>query len=325
MISTRYVFMLVMLVLVGSMHDKFINYESETTDESHYELVKKYLLNNSSLARSKLPILWIHVPAEINSRWWQSFYSRNTKCLNQPYQHITIKRIVDKCGGNFNVCLIDDDTFTKILPGWTTDMSKLASPVKEKIRELAIAKVLHAYGGVLMPSTFVCFDDFINIYDDGCSNESMFVGEFINRTLSSASHEVYPNTRLMGCKKKCSVMGDYINHLEHNTSTDYTNQSVFKGDNSNWCNEQISKNRIKLIKAEALGALDTNNKIVNIDRLMGDDYIDLHSNAIGLYIPQEEILSRTTYQWFARLNAEQVMNSNTYIGKLLLTNSQCNE
>ena len=78
MISTKYVFMLVMLVLVGSMHDKILGYERITTDENHFALVKKYLLNDSSLARSNLPILWIHVEGEINARWWESFYSRNT-------------------------------------------------------------------------------------------------------------------------------------------------------------------------------------------------------------------------------------------------------
>ena len=52
----------------------------------------------------------------MNARWWKSFGSRNTKCLNQPYQYLTIKSIVDKCGEHFNICLIDDKSFEKLIP-----------------------------------------------------------------------------------------------------------------------------------------------------------------------------------------------------------------
>ena len=323
MISTKYVFMLVMLVLVGSMHDKILGYERITTDEKHYELVKKYLLNDSSLAKSNLPILWIHVETEINARWWESFYSRNTKRLNQPYQHLTIKRIVDKCGGSFNVCLIDDDTFSKIIPGWTTDMSKLASPIKEKIREMAIARILHSYGGVLMPSTFICFEDFYDAYIEGTAGHKMFIGEFVNRSISSTNYEVYPNTRLMGCLKNCSQMEKYINYLERNISSDYTNESVFSGAYADWCKTEVENNNIRLIRAEILGALDTSNKLITIDRLLKNTYINISPDAIGLYIPESDILSRTAYNWFARMNAEQVLASDTFVGKLLLTNCGC--
>ena len=41
----KYVFMLVLLVLVGSMHDKFIDYDTNNEQKVHYEMVKKYLLN----------------------------------------------------------------------------------------------------------------------------------------------------------------------------------------------------------------------------------------------------------------------------------------
>jgi len=310
-----------MLLLVGSMKNKLFNYDKKTTDEEHYEIVKKYLLNNSSLARSKLPIIWIHVPNDINARLWDNFYSRNTDHSNQPYTTIIIKNIVDKCGQHFNICLIDDNTFTKIIPGWTTDMTKLASPVKEKMRELAIAQILHLYGGVLMPSTFICFKDFNEVYQQYCDNNKMFVGELLNRTKSSDTYNVYPNTKIMGCIKKCEKMREYINYLENNISTDYTSQSVFNGDNANWITTEVEKGHINIIRAEMLGVIDANNKLVTIDRLLNNTFISLSKNAIGVYVSEEEILNRTCYQWFARMNAPQVLNSNTFLGKILLTNS----
>ena len=44
------------------------------------------------------------------------FGSRLTEDLNRPYLYLCMKSMIDKCGGDFNICLVDDDTFGKILP-----------------------------------------------------------------------------------------------------------------------------------------------------------------------------------------------------------------
>lgn len=321
MITMKYVFMLVMLVLVGSMHDKFIDYDTQNEKKDHYQMVKQYLLNESSLARSSAPIIWIHVDPEINARWWASFGSRNTRCLNQPYQLLCIKSIVDKCGGHFNVCLIDDDSFAKIIPGWSVDMRRIARPISGKIRELALARILHYYGGMLVPSSFICFKDLSGIYKAGVYDNKMFVGEFIDKNITASSHKVFPNTRMMGCKANCEVMKEYSGYLAQVASTDFTDESVFLGNTSRWCKTEIGKDKIKLIKAEMLGAIDTDRQLVTIERLLGDSYIDLSPDAAGIYLPAKEILTRTAFRWFGRMNAKQVLESDTVAGKLLLVNS----
>ena len=48
------------------------------------------------------------------------------------------------------------------------------------------------------------------------------------------------------------------------------------------------------------------------------DDVELDSTAVGLYIPADEILRRTAFQWFARLSAKQALDSDTMIGKYLL-------
>lgn len=320
--NMKYVFMLVMLILVGSMHDKFINYESINEENRHYELVRKYLLHDSSLARSKLPLIWIHVDKEINARWWESFGSRNTTCVNQPYQLLTIKNIVDKCGGSFNVCLIDDDTFNNIIPGWSIDMSRISAPIKDKMRELALAKLLYHYGGFLVPSSFICFRDLIGIYEAGVDNNTMFVGEFIDRNITADNYNVYPNTRMMGCKSNCEMMRKYIDYIQHLVSTDFTDASNFLGTKDKWCRLEADKDNIKIIKAERLGAIDTDKEVINLDRLIGNTYIHISPKAVGIYIPHKEMLERTAYGWFVRMSAKQVIQSNTIIGKLIAIHSQ---
>ena len=49
------------MFVVAVAYEKFKIHNEETADERNYKLVKKYLLTESSLAKSKLPILWIYM------------------------------------------------------------------------------------------------------------------------------------------------------------------------------------------------------------------------------------------------------------------------
>ena len=49
--------------------------------------------------------------------------------------------------------------------------------------------------------------------------------------------------------------------------------------------------------------------------------MDLNPSTYGILIPANEILSRNKFEWFSRLNAKQVVNSNTIIGNYLLLSS----
>ena len=77
-----------------------------------------------------------------------------------------IKSIINKCGSDFNICLIDDSTFSKLIPGWTTDFSTLADPIKSNIRNLALARLLYNYGGFLIPSSFICLRNMFSLYEN---------------------------------------------------------------------------------------------------------------------------------------------------------------
>jgi len=310
---------LIVLLAVGVLYEKYKGYIDDDDDLKNYELVKKYLLNDSSLAQSKRPIIWIHLNYDQNSRNWLSFGSRNSDELNQPYLHLTIKSIIDKCGNDFNICLIDDDTFKNILPGWNIDLHMVADPVRSKLRQLALARTLHAFGGMLVPASFICFNNLKQVYNSGCRGNKMFVGELIDRNSTSANYNFYPSTSLMGCEKDNKVMAEYIQFLENVNSCDYTDEGNFVGCYSRWCNDKINVNEINLIKADILGVKDRTNKPVTIERLIGNSFIDLCANVVGVYVPHDEILKRNLYQWFARLSSKQVLEADTNISKYLLT------
>jgi hypothetical protein len=79
-----------------------------------------------------------------------------------------------------------------------------------------------------------------------------------------------------------------------------------------------SNYRVSIIPAEELGAKTMNNKPVLIEELLGDVDIRLSPTSAGIYVPDQEILKRTKYQWFARLSPAQVLESNTLVGKYIL-------
>ena len=318
----KYIFPLVITILLSLVYNKYKSSADENETMNNYQIVKQYLLSDSSLAQSSKPIIWVHIVYEKNGRWWPSFASRTTEDLNQPYQYLTLKSIIDKCGEDFNVCLIDDDTFQNIIPGWNVDLSIVADPIKSKIRQLALARVLYYYGGFTLPSSFICFQNLMPLYEKLTRDGKMFVGEMIPRNDTSDKVNFFPDTKIMGCQKNCETMNSFISYLEVVVSSDFTEESNFIGSYSRWCQEKINRGEINMIPAQLIGASDSEGKQVTVDCLMSNTFLNLADKVQGLYIPADEILKRTAYQWFARQSAKQALNSNTVIGKYLLINRE---
>ena len=319
----KYVFILLLLFVLGSIFESYKRSEAKREKIDQYELIKKYLLNDSTLARSDKPIMWVHVTFDTNARRWSSFYSRNTKCFNQPYQYLTIKSIVDHCGDSFNVCLIDDKTFNKVIPGWSTKIANLPNPLRPHLRELAMAKLLYYYGGITVPSSFICMRNLNSLYNMGLSSTSMFCGELVSSSDVASYTDFFPSNKLMGCNKESELMEKYINYLERIISSDYTNEMEFTGETDKWLYEGVRSKEIMLLDAKYFGVKQKGGQMVLLDDLLDDDDdFSIPDCAYGLYIPQDKLLLRTNLQWFVRLSPEQILNSNTVIGKYLLLSNK---
>ena len=315
----KYIFIFLLLFVFGFIFEKYKQSEAKQEKLDQYELIKKYLLNDSTLARSDKPILWIHVTFETNARWWSSFGSRNSQCFNQPYQYLTIKSIVDKCGDSFNICLIDDKSFNKIIPGWSTKVANLPNPLRPHLRELAMSKLLYYYGGMTIPSSFICLKNLKPLYNKGLSSATMFCGELLSDSNVATYKEFFPNNKIMGCKKDCELMDKYVNFLERTISSDYTNELEFTGETDKWLYAQARQKLIMPLDAKYFGCKTDNNEPVLLDNLLSDDDdFSISKSAYGIYIPAEKLLLRTNLQWFARLDPEQVLRSDTVIARYLL-------
>ena len=296
------------------------NFEEKNDEE---ELIRKYLLNDSPLYGFNKPKMWIHTKYEINARTWKNFYSRNSTDLNQPYIHLTIKTIINHCGDDFNICLIDDDSFSKLIPRWDANISTMAEPKKSQMREFGLAQLLYIYGGIVVPNTFLCSKNLIDLYNEALGNDTPFVFENINRTVDIKNMKTKmlfsPDSSFMGSPKRNETIKVYCDFLRSkNSNNHFSSEGDFKGETALWLTNAVKNGKMTLIGGELIGVKTAKSrKPILLDDLMEDDYLDIDRNMYGIYIPGDEILSRTKYQWFAVLSANEIFKSNMILSKYL--------
>ena len=310
-----YICLIIILMAVGFVYRRYVD-KYETDDElKEYNLIKKYLLNESSITRSKKPIIWIHIPYEYNAREWQSFGSRGTTNLNLPYQNLTIRSIIDH-NPNFHICLIDDSSFNNLIPGWTIDINKVGEPQKQHIRKLCLLKLLYIYGGMIVPSSFLCLKNLDVFYDIGIKNDKPFVVENkCNVYTGNNNLNMIPDSNFIGAPKNNDVIRQYCLFAENLVSNDYTSEVEFLGDFNKWCVQAISSKQMNLISGNLIGTKDSNNKPITCEMLLGENYLDINENIVGIYIPGKEILSRTALNWFCYLDEDKILTGKFVVSK----------
>ena len=297
--------------------DKLIKESKERNDDA----IREYLLTDpDSLGAVSVtrPILWIPIVYTYNARKWSSFGSRSSSDLNQPYIYLVVKSIIKYCKDKFHICLVDDNSYKKLMPDWNYDPQTTPEPVMEYARKLAVVKLLRRYGGMTVPPSFLCMKDLHGIFEQSLEDKhSMFVCEEINKSCSSTD-EYVTGMSVMGCHQESSAMKELEVFIEKKIRSDHTRNLGITGEIGSFCNDLIHMEKCSRVNAELLGVRDQNGRRVQVEELLGSSHIDFTSHVYGILIPSDDILSRTSYQWFARLSGEQVLKSNTIIGKYIL-------
>ena len=318
MYSFKYFFSFIIITLFGFLYEKYKFKEESKSELEKYDKVKNFLFNDSSIFSGK-PILWVHNDYAINSRSWPSFFSRNTKHLNQPYLQLCIESIVRHCGDSFHVCIIDDQSFSKLIPGWKVDMNRLPRPLLNHIRTLGTTKLLYYYGGLLIPNSTLVLKDLYPIYKNSIDAHDVFTFECVDRNSTSVYTAFFPDIRLLGCKKQTRVIKSLVSYLDKKNLSEFTSESDFLGQSNRWLFEKCQNKEMGLVKGNYIGTRTIHDKPVFIDDLLGESYIPYEKSKLcAIYIPGDEILKRTKYEWFARLSPEQVLKSGLLISKYIL-------
>jgi hypothetical protein len=297
-------------------------YKKSLDPNDEYDLIKKYLLNESPLYGYNRPKIWIHSKYEVNSRKWKSFYSRNSTDLNQPYIHLTIKTIINHCGSHFNICLIDDESFSKLIPSWDVNLTTMSEPMKSHFRQLGLAQLIYYYGGMVVPDSFCCIKNLDDFYKEGVSGNRPFFCEANNRTVDTMNQKrrylFLPDMYFMGALKNDSYVLELVEYLKKICrDPHFSSQVDFKGSVSNWLLDSHKNQRVNLVGGEVIGVKTADRKPILLDNLMEEEFLNVHDSLVGIYIPEDEILIRPKFQWFAVLPSEQILQTKCIISKYL--------
>jgi hypothetical protein len=316
-----YVFALSLVAVASYVGNKF---KSQFQDKDEYDLVRQYLLNESPLYGNNKPKIWIHTKYEYNSRVWKSFQSRSSMDLNQPYIHLTIKSIVDHCGDDFHICLIDDNTFSKLIPSWDVDLTRLAEPFKSRARQIGLAELVYYYGGMVLPNSFLCMKPLYEFYLNATAGDKPFVCEAVNRTanivrqgsLGGGRLSFLPDLRSFGANKNDPTIKELAIYLKEKIQTPhFSRDREFLGEDGYWCLERVESGDMNLVGGEVVGVKTKCRKPILIDNLLEEDYLNLCSECVGIAIPDEDILARTKYQWFAVIDTRGILDGGFILSK----------
>ena len=192
----RYFTMFIFMTLLGYLYEKYRLKNDENEELAKYDAVKRFLLNEDDLLSSK-PIMWIFNDYEVNARSWPSFFSRNTTHLNQPYIELCVQSIIKNCGDTFNICLIDDESFSKLIPDWDIDFNRLSNPVKKHMRLLALSRLLYYYGGLAIPNSTIVLKDLMPTFKENLKEHDAFTFEIVNRGSTSTYTSFFPTCKFI--------------------------------------------------------------------------------------------------------------------------------
>lgn len=350
--TTDFNYVIVMLMILGGvfLYDRYAEHNA-VVSHPHYQQEGKLLrewnyadvmLDSDDQIREHLrkversngpdlkkPMLWIHVEREWNARSWHHFFERGSNNINQPYLYLTMKSIVDRCGDHFNIAVIDDDSFFNLLPDWNVDMSRVGDPVKTHMRNLAIAQLLHKYGGLTVPPSTICTHTLAPMHAHGISKgRSMYLGQFANNDQyrfdgdpqnveqKTQSGRFKVDTAIMGCTPGSPSMLRLVKFLEMQQGADYSSDADFADTTTTFCNELVEHDFAHIIDGRMLGTRTKKNKAVTVHDLMGNTYVDFDLPTLYcIHVPHKEILRMPKYSWLAYMNVTDVLESNTIVGK----------
>jgi hypothetical protein len=313
----RFFFVIILIIVVNIFYKNLLDGEDEQRTSEDYSLIQKYLINHTAGINDK-PFIWIHSTYEYNARKWESFGSRSSYKRNQLYLNLTIKSIINHCGDDFNILLIDDTTFSNLLPDWYYDLSTMASPIKENFRQYGLFRLLSLYGGFLVPNSFICLKNLKPLYTKHLSRKKCFIVEKINHGFSSENNFFIPDPNFLCCQKGSKVMREVVKDVERKIQTNHSSEVRADQYFSKLFDKYIRNDSVVLVNGTSIGIKTKEHKPVMVDDLMGEDYIQFCNDLYGVYIPSDELLKRTKYNWFTRLSKLQVLNTNTILSKYIL-------
>jgi hypothetical protein len=301
--------LILLFIILRHNYTKKLKEEKLKIARGEYLDINKYFYDADNLRDSKRRKLWIHIPFEKNARSWESFGSRNTYQLNLPYMTLCIKSIVDNCSENYDIIIYDDTNIHDILKDMDIDLSKISGSLLEKYREICRMKILHEYGGIMLPPSLFLRQSIVSIDTE----DTWFVIDSYNYQ-SETMKTMLPSTIVTGSDPKNKKLKKYIAYLEEIALKDFGESSIHYSAN------YFVNNNIPILDGSLIGLRDAANKPISLEQLMSSKALNLRMDAIGLYMPNDELLHRKAYQWYCYLNEKEVLDANVAFSYYIVNN-----
>jgi hypothetical protein len=301
--------LILLFIILRHNYMKKLKEEKLKIRRGEYLDINKYFYDADNLCESKRRKLWIHIPFEKNARKWVDFGSRNTYQLNLPYMTLCIKSIIDTCSEQYDIIIYDDTNIRDILKDMEVDLSKISGSLLEKYREICRMKILYEHGGIMLPPSLYLHKSIASIDNE----DTWYVIDSYNYQ-SETLKMMLPSTIVTGSNQKNKHLKKYIEYLEDIALKDFGEASIHYSAN------YFMKNNIPILDGALIGLRDAANKPISLDQLMSSKELKLRSDAIGLYMPHEELLHRKTYQWYCYLNEKDVLEAHVAFSYYILKN-----
>ena len=315
----NYILPFAVILGVSMFSDKIKEYLQTESDRDDYYFVRKYLLNDVSFDGKNKPIIWIYSNYEMNSRKWSSFHGRRSKELNQPYLIECVQSVINKCGDKFNICLIDDDSFSKLLPEWNMDISNMVGCKKQRYIQLGLLKLIYKYGGINIPNSFLCISNLDTIYNYSTYDNVPFFFEKANVTTSLVVNNrslFTPGLEIYGCQKGHKTIKNLIDFYQSEIINKHDNSAYeFEGYITNYLTHLNSNNHIIVLNGALVGVKTEDGKHMMIEDLLSESKLPLEDSSIGILIPANKLLERSKYNWFSVSTMDEIYNSNLILGE----------
>jgi hypothetical protein len=163
-----------------------------------------------------------------------------------------------------------------------------------------------------------------SLYNEGIKDGNPFVIESINRSMNVLSNSkngkklFVPSISFMGAQKNNSTILEFVKILKtRSQNAHFTNEYEFLGDTSQIASSYIIKDEMNIIDGQLIGIKNKKNKPILLEDLMEEEFLDLDPKCYGIYIPNDEILKRPKYEWFAVMETNELLTSNLSIVKYM--------
>jgi hypothetical protein len=134
-----------------------------------------------------------------------------------------------------------------------------------------------------------------------------------------------PDINFFGCAgKNNNTMGEWIeSSYVHFTAYGLTSQELqFSQTISQWCVQAVKKRKMSLVAADQVCSayrdqITEQMKPILVDTLFdSSDKVMLSKHALGVFIPAQEMLARSKYNWFCSISVEEILKGDYLLASM---------